>query len=412
MGRIKEFAIDNVNKLKRFLAGLTVFALLTPVGAKCESNEEKDTTPKVSQEEQIKEEDRELDVFTFTEELETVERYLNDRLEYPFDIMYYASPYYTTNIDFIEDERPFIELGYALSGENSEDGNINVDATNYILRYVKEHNKKMIQRLYDLYYLQGYAFNKYDKEKLRKYLKKFVNSSDYSFEMAIAEYNVENPYKAVDVIHKYGCIYDDFLRECLAEALEDENFDIEVFMKEYFEKAKVDIKGKLIYPSVFCHSNRDKEILDQTFEKAFQVLLYYVLNMDQVKNLRDIPGYSTICEQLISSGSGDGVSNINEASTGAVSIGKKIIGALFDELQHHYTFNHYDTGILEKYCDVYKLIEDDRWEYTVIITDPCNDLEQIIFGNQQINEVITEGADVKLLEVLHTKFSEKTIGNQ
>ena len=44
MGKIKEFVIDNVDKLKSFFALVSTIVLLTPVGAKCESNEEKDSS--------------------------------------------------------------------------------------------------------------------------------------------------------------------------------------------------------------------------------------------------------------------------------------------------------------------------------------------------------------------------------
>ena len=179
-------------------------------------------------------------------------------------------------------------------------------------------------------------------------------------------------------------------------------------MKEYIEKAKDDIKGKLIRSSVFCHSNHDKEILDQIFEEAFQVLLYYAINKDQVKSVHDIPGYDSMNDKLVLLNSKAGSPNANIVTTGAKKIGKDIIDWMIYLFQQEFMRGSYSRAELEKYFDP-NLLEQNIWQLKVEIIDPITGLEEIASGNMEMC-VVLFNRDDELLHLLLTKFAEKTNG--
>lgn len=379
------------------------FMLASAVPVLAESNDIKDTMPMISQGDL-------LDVSTFTEELRKTTQYLSDKLPTQLDKGSISRINYITNIAFIEDSTPFVELDYVYGNVNGHYIQQNISVADNALGFIQDYNQSVLERLYDLYRLQGYVFDKCDKQLLRPYLEKVVESDDYSFEIAIYDYNCANPRMSVDVIHDYGCVYsNDFLKECLANALKNENFDIEVFIEKFIEKLKSDIRGKLIYPSIFCHSDRDKEILDREFEKLFQMVLYYNISGflyyntsgGPVRDIHDIPGYNTICEQFISSESVDEASN-NDISVGARYLLQRTIGDGIKCFQQQFMLDISDYDELEKYF-YREYLDNYIWYRAGIITDPNGTLEIIVYENQQIDEVGLQNAITKLLDALFSK---------
>lgn len=383
-----------MGKVRRVIAGglaTVMMASTTPAIGEGENGKTNDP-PKTSVTEIVDEE--ELTIDESVEDLDNIDKYLADRLLYHLDMRDISRVYYDANIDFVKNETPFVDCDYA-DGDNEENRIKNKEEADRVLEIIQKHNQKLIYRLYGLPSIGSLDFRDCNKQEFTKYLRRLVNSGSCYLSDAIMNYNENNRNNRIYFGKGFYYEDDEFLIECLAEALEDENFDIEVFLNDYIERGQAHIWQSLIRPSVFCHSEKDKKILEKLFEDLFQLCLVYREYIPIV----DIEAYSDLYNQLMSTSTADGLININEASTGAQYVGQKIIGDGLEYIYHDYTLTFYydECG---NYFDAYQLAYE-NFVPTVTVTNPINELETMIFRCQEIENAIA-AADGKLITALLT----------
>lgn len=307
---------------------------------------------------------------------------------------------YDANIDYIEDETPFVEAGYAY-GPDAQNGRLqNMVEADSILRAIQDYNQSVIQNLIDIFELKKLDFSNYDKKLFSKYIDKVIKNKNYDFSMAVGDYNraveKKNPEKAI-VIDGTFCQDNDnrSFPKYLAKVIKEENYDIEKVIEKYIPKATANAYKKLIKVSIFCSNKHDKKILDEIHDNWF----YGYFPVAMGTSLVDDENYLKAYKQLATLGSEEGFLNGCELSTGAEHLAEKIYGVALLNTQYDYMRKYYNKE-REEYFDAIALGEE-SW---VLIKNPgkncMGELEIIVRQNRQLRKPTVVELNNKLMTVL------------
>ena len=335
---------------------------------------------------------------------------------------------YDTNIDFIKDDRCFIEAGLAF-GPDSQNGRFdNMVFDDELIRTLQDHNQSLIKRLNDAYALRRLDFSGVDKAVLNKYIEKFISDKEYTFADVVYEYNnlVERKNEALAIIIKKVkldgreleipfCqeIKNRAFAEYLAEVYQNKDFDITVAINDYIDMTRKYVVSKLFNPACLCEYEDDQYIMNTIFNSY----AYAYLPVAMGTNLVDYEAYDDAFKALASLNSEESrlyekKVNANELSTGAERICQKIMGVglrnlQFDYMQYYFEkerFNYYNASDLENN----KWVRNERH----IDSNNMTLLEAVVSNNSDMKKVAVDEVNNKLMSVLAGMCNEdaKTSG--
>lgn len=303
---------------------------------------------------------------------------------------------YNVNIDYVKEEKPFIEASY-VHGADGDIGRFqNLVDADPLIRDIQDNNQSVIKNINEIVELKKYNFENVDKELFHKYLVKVTKNKKYNLADAVVDYNnfVEEDETKVVIIDGKACIdYKSGLSAYLAKAIKDENYDIAKVIKAYIDSLYEGLYEKLVDPSEFCYNEDDAVILHELFIKwidAYGDLM--VLGISPVES----EAFQELFRQLATLGSEEGLRNINETSTGAEWIGQKIIGVSTWEMAFE-VLEKMDASRIPNYFDV-----NDNYKYIEGSVNPnCHDeYEAIVLMIRDLKKVAVDTVNNKIMTVL------------
>lgn len=310
---------------------------------------------------------------------------------------------YCTNVDYPKDERTAIEGMFA----HGEDGNIGrlqnmVDAME-LIRDIQDNNQSVIKSINEIVELEKLNFENIDKEVFHKYLVKVAKNKKYNLVDAVVDYNnlveKDDDTKVVIIDGKACLDYKSGLNAYIAEAIKDENYDINEVIKAYIDSLYEDLYGKLVDPSKFCYNEDDEVILHELFIKWIES---YGDIMVKGTSPMDSEVFQELYRQLTTLGSEEKLRDINEMGTGAEWIGQKVIGVSTFEMLVE-VLERMDASRITNYFDV-----NDNFKYIGNINPNCHDeYEAIVCLVRDIKKVAVDEVNNTIMFVLNNICLEK-----